>query len=159
MKFFKIYFVFIMTITLVLICSCFEKNSVNNPDPDPEPNIEEMKQELLDLINEHRTEKSLSILNSEADLDSVAFKQSVNMAKMQSTEDTGLDDLLDAYRIIYPNANIRSVLASNSNGEPSTVYSMIRDFQITLIEGDYNYIGIGINKIGSYYFTVLFCKK
>jgi len=159
MKVRKIYTVLSIALISVILCSCPKNNTVNNPDPVPVPTISEMKQELLDLINNHRSSKSLTTLSNVADLDSIAVKHSFKMAIQKNTDATGLDDLLVSYKQQFPNAIVQSIVSSTSNAEPSSVYNMIRDFQITMLEGDFNNIGIGIYKNGSYFYTVLFSKN
>jgi uncharacterized protein YkwD len=118
-----------------------------------------MKQDLFDKINNHRSSISLTILTSDAELDSVAVKHSFKMAIQKNTDVSGLDASINEYKTIYPNAIVRSIVASSSQADVTTVFGMLRDFQITLLEGDYNNLGIGIYKNDSYYYTVLFSKK
>jgi uncharacterized protein YkwD len=126
-------------------------------------NLNEMKTEVLRLVNEHRAKLHLAPLVSTPAIEKEAEKHSQNMAaKKTSFGHDGFDDRIDRLnkQIKYSSGSAENVAFGPVTAQKAVALWLKSDGHRKNIEGDFNLTGLGIARStkGEIYYTQIFIK-
>ncbi|UZO82667.1 CAP domain-containing protein [Aquimarina sp. ERC-38] len=164
MKYFNNIAYFLLISIFFFSCTNKDTEDVIEPDETKKEIIENqsIEDQILTLINEHRSSINLSILEKNETAVQLAKEHTDYMISIKKINHDNFDE---RSKVLRDNENARAFAENVAVGQP-TPQSVVQAWldspgHRVNIEGDYNYTGIAAirDSNGRYYYTQIFLKK